>query len=124
MTSSRLRSFPDERRTAPPAGGKDFALAISRALYDCGILVGQTNIVQSRMPHPGVELNSHDAEELAIEDGTRVRLTLDTKPARTLELAAHVNGHVPPGVVLVANNLDGTYNLPMGARVRVDKIVA
>jgi formate dehydrogenase major subunit len=106
----------------PPEGPKDYALAISRSLYDAGILVLQTDIVQPRVPQPVAEVNSHDAEDLALENGMRVRLTLDTKPARTLELPAHVNGHVPPGVVLVGNNLEGTYNLPMGARVKVEKV--
>ncbi|MGB8643662.1 MAG: NADH-quinone oxidoreductase subunit NuoG [Anaerolineae bacterium] len=107
---------------AAPQEPKDYALAISRSLYDAGTLAGQTAIVQSRVPAVRVELNAHDAEDLGIADGSKVKLTLDVKPARALELAAHVNGHVPPGVVLVPNNLDGTYNLPMGARAKVEKV--
>lgn len=99
-------------------------LALSRSLYDRGTIVNPTRIVQSRVPQAFVELNSHDAEELAIEVGSPVRVTLDSKPVRVLELNAHVNGHVPPGVILIPNNLDGTYNLPMGARVKVEKVAA
>ena len=97
-------------------------LAVARSLYDRGTLVNYSAIVQSRVPRPYVELNSHDAEDLSIENGARVRVTLNVKAARTLELSARVNGHVPPGVVLVPNNLDGTYGLPMGARVKIEKV--
>jgi Molydopterin dinucleotide binding domain len=101
-------------------GGLDLALA--RSLYDQGTMVKPSAIVQSRVPQPFVELNSHDAEDLSVENGARVRVTLDMKPARVLELGARVNGHVPPGVVLIPNNLDGTYGLPMGARVKIEKV--
>jgi len=99
-----------------------YALTLSRSLYDRGTLMNQTQIVQSRVPQAFIELNSHDAEDLALEQGTAVRVTLDSKPARVLEVTAHVNGHVPPGVVLIPNNLGGTYNLPMGTRVKVEKV--
>jgi NADH-quinone oxidoreductase subunit G len=98
-------------------------LALARSLYDRGTLVNSSDIVQTRVPQPSVELNSHDAEELALENGMPVRVTLETKPARVLDLSARVNGHVPPGVVLIPNNLDGTYNLPMGTRVRIEKVI-
>ena len=111
-----------------PIAGRDVSaerlrsLAIARSLYDRGTMVKPSTIVQSRVPKPFVELNSHDAEELSIENGVLVHATLDTKPARVLELSARVNGHVPPGVVLIPNNLDGTYGLPMGARVKIERV--
>ncbi len=106
------------RTTATREG---LALVISRSLYDRGTLVNHSEIVQPRVPQPFVELNSHDAEELAIENSQRVRVSFNTNPARTIELPARVNGYVPPGVVSIPNNLDKTYNLPMGARVKVEK---
>ncbi|MCX7839973.1 MAG: molybdopterin-dependent oxidoreductase, partial [Anaerolineae bacterium] len=93
-------------------------LAVARALYDRGTLVSKTKIVQPRVPAPYVELNSQDAEQLGIANRARVRIAFD---ARVIELNARVNGHVPPGVVLIPNNLDGTAALPMGARVKVEK---
>lgn len=98
-----------------------YSLGITRSLYDRGTLIKPSTIVEPRIPRPFIELNSHDAEDLSVEGGGRVRVTLDTKPARVLELVARVNGHVPPGVVSIPNNLDGTYNLPMGARVKIEK---
>ncbi len=74
---------------------------------------------EPRVPKPVVEINSLDAEELGIENGARVRVSFES---RALELIAYVNGHVPPGVVMIAQNLDGTANLPMGAQVKVEKI--
>ncbi|HEX7587519.1 MAG TPA: molybdopterin-dependent oxidoreductase, partial [Anaerolineae bacterium] len=94
-------------------------LAVARSLYDRGTLVSRTNIVQPRVPAPMVELNSHDAEQLGIADGARVRISFDS---RVIELNAHVDGHVPPDAILIPNNLDGTAALPMGARVQVEKV--
>ena len=94
-------------------------LAVARSLYDRGTLVSRTKIVQPRVPEPAVELNSHDAEQLGIADGARVRVSFDS---RVLELKARVDGHVPPDAVLIPNNLDGTAALPMGALVKIQKV--
>ncbi|HEX7576942.1 MAG TPA: molybdopterin-dependent oxidoreductase, partial [Verrucomicrobiae bacterium] len=94
-------------------------LAVARSLYDRGTLVSRTNIVQPRVPAPMVELNSHDAEQLGIADGARVRISFNS---RVIELNARVDGHVPPDAILIPNNLDGTAALPMGARVQVEKV--
>lgn len=101
--------------------GNQYALAVARSLYDRGTLVGKTQIARSepRVPAPFIEINSHDAEEIGIANGARVRVSFD---ARVIEVNARVNGHVPPGVVLMANNLDGTAALPMGARVKIKKV--
>jgi NADH-quinone oxidoreductase subunit G len=99
-----------------------FDLAVARSLYDQGTLVNSSAIVKSRVPKPSVEINSHDAEDLAVETGDRLRVTFDAKPPRILELAANVDGRVPPGVILIPNNLDGSYNLQMGARVKIEKV--
>ena len=112
-----------------PIAGRDVPaehlheLALARSLYDRGTLVNASEIVQPRVPPPAVELNSHDAEDLGLENEMAVRVILDMKPPRVLELRARVNGHVPPGVVLIPNNLDRSYNLPMGMRVRIEKVI-
>ena len=112
------------RRVRRTAGGRTAAdpyLALTRSLFDRGALIQYSKIVGPRIPNAAVEINSHDAEEWNIAGGDKVKLTLDVKPPRTLELVAHVDGQVPQGVLAVANNLDGTMNLPMGARVKVEK---
>jgi len=91
-------------------------LAVARSLYDRGTLVSQTKIVQLRVPAPFIEINSQDAEQMGIENNVRVRVSFDS---RVIELNARVNGRVPPGVVLIPNNLDGTTALPMGAWVKI-----
>ncbi len=94
-------------------------LAVARSLYDRGTLVSKTQIVQPRVPKPAIEINSQDAEQIGIESGARVRVSFDS---RVIELDANVDGHVPPGVVLIPNNLDGTLALPMGAHVKIEKV--
>jgi len=94
-------------------------LAVARSLYDRGTLVSKTKIVQPRVPAPYVEINSQDAEQIGIANGARVRVVFDS---RVIELDARVDGHVPPGVVLIPNNLDSTAALPMGAWVKIAKV--
>ena len=72
-----------------------------------------------RVPAPFVEINSQDAEQLGIADGARVRVSFDS---RVIELDARVDGRVPPDAVLIPNNLDGTAALPLGARVKIEKV--
>ncbi len=97
-------------------------LAVTRALLDRGSAMQFSEIVQARVPSAVVEINSHDAEEWNIADGDAVKITFDSKPPRTLQVRAHVDGQTPPGVIALANNLDGTMNLPMGARVKLEKV--
>lgn len=106
------------------SGAQGTYLAITRTLFDRGSLIQYSDIVQSRIPTASVEINSHDAEDWNIADGDRVKITIDGKPPRALDLVARVDGRVPPGVIAVVNNLDGTVNLPMGARVKVERAVS
>ena len=108
-----------EPKTQASSGGA--YLAVTRSLLDRGSAMQFSQIVQPRVPSANVEINSHDAEAWNIANGDAVKITFDMKPPRVLELPAHVDGHVPQGVIAVANNLDGTQNLPMGARVQVEK---
>jgi NADH-quinone oxidoreductase subunit G len=113
---------------AAPAPGEGLVLAVARSLYDRGNLVNETRLIQSRVPKPYVEINNphtflsgvvnaHDAEELALADGATVRVSFDT---RKMDLPARVNGHVPPGVVLIPSFLDGTERLEAGVTVKVE----
>ncbi len=117
--SAKFDLFWNEPRIKEREAKGEFALGVARSLYDRGTLVSKTKIVQPRVPAPFVEINSQDAEQIGIGDGARVRVTLDV---RAMELNAHVDGHVPPGAVLVPNNLEGTAALPMSARVKLEKL--
>lgn len=117
--SSKFELNWNEPSKQSTVDGKQKFLAVSRALYDRGTMVNKTKITRPRVPNANIEINSLDAEELSIADGARVLLSIDS---RVIDLIAHVDGRVPPGTVLVANNLDGTNALPMGARVEVEKL--
>lgn len=110
--------YIEPRQEAIAAGAY---LAVTRSLFDRGSAVQFSQIVQPRVPAASVEINAHDAEEWNIAQAEQVKITLDAKPPRVFDLPAHVDGQVPPGVVAVANNLDGTMNLPIGTRVQVEK---
>jgi predicted molibdopterin-dependent oxidoreductase YjgC len=109
---------------APKPASRDagLTLALGRSLLDRGALIAYSPILQPRVPQAYVQVNSHDAEDLLLANNSRVRVTLDCKPPRSLELIAHVDGRVPRGVVLIPNNLEGTANLPMGASVKIEPI--
>ncbi len=109
----------NEPARPPTTDGRPLTLVVARSLYDRGTLVSKSQIVQPRVPSPFVEINSQDAEQLGIADGARVRVSFD---ARVLELNARVDGHVPPGAVLIPNNLDGTAALPLGAQVKIERV--
>jgi predicted molibdopterin-dependent oxidoreductase YjgC len=117
--SAKFELVWNELNLQSPISNLQYVLAVARSLYDRGTFVGKTQIVQPRVPAPFVEINSHDAEEIGIANGARVRVSVD---ARVIEVNARVNGHVPLGVVLMVNNLDGTAALPMGARAKIEKV--
>ncbi len=117
--SAKFELFWNEPRGEGREAKNELVLAVARSLYDRGTLVGKTKIVQPRVPAPYVEINSQDAEQIGVGDGARVRVSFDS---RVIELNARVDGHVPPGTVLVPNNLDGTAALPMGAWVKIEKV--
>ncbi len=96
-----------------------YTLAVARVIYDRGTLVSQTPIVQPRVPALYLEINSQDAQALGIVRGARVRVTFE---ARVIEAPANVDGRVPPGVVLMPQNLGGALALPLGARVEIEKV--
>jgi predicted molibdopterin-dependent oxidoreductase YjgC len=116
---AKFELFWNQPSIQSSAVSNQYVLAVARSLYDRGTLVTKTSIIQPRVPAPYIEINSHDAEQLGIANGARVRVSFDS---RTIELDARVDGHVPPDAVLVPNNLDGTAALPMGARVKVEKV--
>jgi len=130
--NAKFDLYWNEPSEALTVNSGQLTLAVARSLYDRGTLVNRTKIVQPRVPAPFVEINSHDAEQLGVSNGARVRVSFDS---RVIELNARVDGgaasqengnatlrpSVPPGAVLVPNNLDGTAALPVGARVKVEK---
>ncbi len=119
--NGKFELFWNEPSSQYSVVSNQYFLAVARSLYDRGTLVGKTRIARSepRVPAAFVEINSHDAEQLGIASGARVRMSFDS---RVIELNARVDGHVPPGAVLVPNNLDGTAALPIGATVTFEKV--
>jgi predicted molibdopterin-dependent oxidoreductase YjgC len=111
---------PQAQAASPPPDQP--YMAVLRSLFDHGSEVQFSEIVHPRVPAAVVELNSHDAETWNIAPGDRVKLSLAGKPPRTIQVPAHVNGMVPPGIVAVTGGLEGTQDLPMGARVVVERV--
>jgi anaerobic selenocysteine-containing dehydrogenase len=91
----------------PPRSGADqagFTLVTPRVLYDRGTLLGQAEILGTRLVPPHVALARTDAQALGISKGDPVLVSTD---GTSVTLPAHVNGLVPQGVVAIPHNLEG-----------------
>jgi predicted molibdopterin-dependent oxidoreductase YjgC len=73
-------------------------------LYDAGTLLGQAEILGTRLVQAHAALSGRDAQALNVSDGEAVRVTAG---GVEVTLPAHVNGLVSPGVVAVPRNLAG-----------------
>jgi len=87
-----------------PADGDGLTLVTPRVLYDGGTLLGQTEILGTRLVRPHVALSRADALTLGVSDGDRVQVSAD---GRSVTLPARVDGVVPEGVVAIPRNLEG-----------------
>ena len=88
----------------PPADDQDFTLVTPRVLYDGGTLLGQAEILGTRLVQPDVAVSRADALALGVSDGDRLKVGVD---GHEVALPARVDGVVPEGVVAIPRNLDG-----------------
>jgi NADH-quinone oxidoreductase subunit G len=87
-----------------PAGQDGFVLVTPRVLYDRGTLLGQAEILGTRLAQARVALSRLDAQALNVSEGDAVRVAAG---GVELTLPAHVDGLVAPGVVAIPRNLEG-----------------
>jgi NADH-quinone oxidoreductase subunit G len=86
------------------AGDEGFTLVTPRVLYDGGTLLGQAEILGTRLVQPHVAVSRADAQALVVSNGDRVQVAAD---GYQVTLPAHVDGVVPEGVVAIPRNLKG-----------------
>jgi NADH-quinone oxidoreductase subunit G len=89
---------------APPAGSDGFTLVAPRVLYDGGTLLGQAEILGTRLVQPHVALSRADAMALDVSDGSRLQVSAN---GYRVLLPARVDSAVPEGVVAIPRNLEG-----------------
>ena len=89
---------------APSTEDDGFTLVSPRVLYDGGTLLGQAEILGTRLVQPHVAIARSDAMTLGVSHGDHLQVAVD---GRSVTLPAHVNGAVPGGVVAVPRNLKG-----------------
>jgi NADH-quinone oxidoreductase subunit G len=89
---------------APSTEDDGFTLVSPRVLYDGGKLLGQAEILGTRLVQPHVAIARSDAMTLGVSHGDHLQVAVD---GRSVTLPAHVNGAVPGGVVAVPRNLKG-----------------
>ncbi len=75
-----------------------------RVLYDAGTLLGQAEILGTRLVQPHVALSRLDALALGVSDGDRLQLSAN---GHSVALPARVDGAVPDGVLAIPRNLEG-----------------
>lgn len=89
---------------APPAEGDGFTLVAPRVLYDGGTLLGQAEILGTRLVQPHIALSSADAAALGVLDGQGLQVVAN---GQSVSLPARVDDLVPQGVVAIPRNLKG-----------------
>jgi NADH-quinone oxidoreductase subunit G len=87
-----------------PDDGEGFTLVTPRVLYDGGTLLGQTEILGTRLVQPYIALSRTDALALGVSDGERLQVMAD---GHSVALPARVDSVVPDGVVAIPRNLKG-----------------
>lgn len=81
-----------------------FTLVTPCVLYDGGTLLGQAEILGTRLVQPHIALSRSDALALGVSDGDHVQVESD---GQHTTLPAHVDGAVPEGVFAIPRNLGG-----------------
>lgn len=92
----------------PPAEDEGFTLVTPRVLYDGGTLLGQAEILGTRLVQPHLALSRADALALGVSSGDQLQVVADNhqqSTQRTVTLPAQVDGVVPKGVVAIPRNL-------------------
>jgi NADH-quinone oxidoreductase subunit G len=88
----------------PPAGDDGVTLVTPRVLYDGATLLGQAEILGTRLVQPHVALSRADAQALGVSNGDRLQVAAD---GRQVALPVQVDGVVPQGVIAIPRNLKG-----------------
>ena len=89
---------------SPPSDGDDYILVAPRVLYDAGTLLGQAEILGTRLVQPHVALSRADGLALGVSDGDRLWISANS---HSVTLPARVDGAVPDGVLAIPRNLEG-----------------
>jgi len=89
---------------SPPPDGDGYTLVAPRVLYDAGTLLGQAEILGTRLVQPHVALSRADGLILGVADGDRLQVTAN---GHSVMLPARVDGAVPEGVLAIPRNLEG-----------------
>jgi NADH-quinone oxidoreductase subunit G len=89
---------------APKTGKGKLLVIPTTRLYnrDQTFRSSEQMFMSARTPAPYVEINAVDAKKLGVNDGDRVRVTVD---GASVEARARVNGAAPKGAVLLPRNL-------------------
>jgi anaerobic selenocysteine-containing dehydrogenase len=87
---------------APPSDDEGYTLVAPRVLYDGGTLLGQAEILGTRLVQPYVALSRADALALGVSDGDNLQVTTNSHSVR---LRTRVDGAVPEGVIAIPRNL-------------------
>jgi NADH-quinone oxidoreductase subunit G len=89
----------------PPSNDGGYTLVAPRVLYDGGTLLGQAEILGTRLVQPHVVISPIDALALGVSDGDNLQVAAN---GHSVRLHARVDSAMPEGVLSIPRNLDGS----------------
>jgi hypothetical protein len=110
-------SLPRLQRAAPlrPRENKLMAVPITR-LYDRGVTLTASTLLEQRIGKPFVALHSSAAEKLGVQAGQRVNLSLD---GVSQELVVKIDDTISAGVALVPRSMGLPITEPAEASLKL-----
>lgn len=100
---------------SPPAAHALLAVPIN-LLYDRGQTILPSKLLDQRIPPASIRLNPADAQRLDLNEGIKVRLSLD---GNQLEAELRINEEVPLGIALVPRSLGIPIQAPAAIELQV-----
>jgi NADH-quinone oxidoreductase subunit G len=109
--------LPKISKITPMRPDEDKLLAVPfTKLYDCGITVATSPLLEAHIGQPSVALHPSAAEKLGVQAGQRVNLSID---GASQDVLVQIDNTIPAGVVLVPRSMGLPITDPAEASVKM-----
>lgn len=99
-----LEHTPGQIADPPPVDSYSLRLAVTRKLYDAGVIVGHSASLSSLAPGTVLRVNGYDFDRLGVVEGSIVRVK---SPRGSINVEIRIDNGVPRGCAAIAVNQPG-----------------